>query len=191
MPPEAIGFGILASYGYRRQSSDWRFFVDAALGKGERFGERVMIEVQHYHLSERSARFVIASWWLAEIHIVDHFARVGFPIRIESVHEVGQLLNTMQERRFERFLTGLGGLSPAADKYLWARTEAVKFQLAHLPKRDWKSWTQADCMSGTPDAPRKKKIRSSLLASPSGVSDCDQASQQVGTCARARHNHRR
>jgi hypothetical protein len=95
-----------------------------------------MIEVQDYRLAERSARSVIGSWWLAETHIVDHFARVGFPVRIESLHEVGQLLDTMQEKRFERFLTELGGLSPAdADQYLWALTEAVKFQLAHLPKR--------------------------------------------------------
>ena len=95
-----------------------------------------MIEVEDYRQAERSARSVIASWWLAESHIVDHFARVGFPVRIESVHEVGQLLDTMQEKRFERFLTELGGLSPAdADAYLGALTEAVKFQLAHLPKR--------------------------------------------------------
>jgi hypothetical protein len=95
-----------------------------------------MIEVQDYRVAERSARSVIGSWWLAETHIVDHFARVGFPVRIESAHEVGQLLDTMQEKRFERFLAELGGLSPAdADQYLWALTEAVKFQLAHLPKR--------------------------------------------------------
>jgi len=95
-----------------------------------------MIEIQDYRLSERTARSVITSWWLAETHIVDHFARVGFPVRIESVHEVGQLLDTMQEKRFERFLTELGGLSPEdAEKYLWALTQAVKFQLAHLQKR--------------------------------------------------------
>lgn len=95
-----------------------------------------MIEIQDYRLSERAARSVISSWWLAETHVVDHFARVGFPVRIESIHEVGQLLDTMQEKRFERFLAELGGLSVEdSEKYLWALTEAVRFQLAHLQKR--------------------------------------------------------
>jgi hypothetical protein len=95
-----------------------------------------MIEIQDYRLAERSARSVISSWWLAETHIVDHFARVGFPVRIESVHEVGQLLDTMQEKRFERFLNELGGFSADdTEKYLWALAAAVKFQLAHLQKR--------------------------------------------------------
>src|SRR5262249_39684371 len=81
-------------------------------------------------------RSVIASWWLAETHIVDHFARVGFPVRIDSPHEVGQLLDTMQEHRFERFLKELGGLSAEdADKYIAALTDAVRFQLTHLQKR--------------------------------------------------------
>jgi hypothetical protein len=95
-----------------------------------------MIEIQDYRIAERSARAVISSWWLAETHIVDHFARVGFPVRIESTHEVGQLLDTMQEKRFERFLMELGGLSPEdTDKYVRALAQAVKFQLAHLQKR--------------------------------------------------------
>jgi hypothetical protein len=57
-------------------------------------------------------------------------------VRIESVHEVGQLIDTMQENRFERFLMELGGLSPEHVVVLTrALTEAVKFQVTHLPKR--------------------------------------------------------
>jgi hypothetical protein len=95
-----------------------------------------MIEIQDYRINERLARSVIASWWLAETHQVDHFARSGFPVRIESVHEVGQLIDTMQENRFERFMKELGGLSPEDLAALTqALTEAVKFQVTHLPKR--------------------------------------------------------
>jgi hypothetical protein len=95
-----------------------------------------MIEIQDYRVSERNARSVISNWRLAETHTVDHFARVGFPVRIESTHEVGQLLDTMQENRFERFLAEIGGLSPDdSEKFLWALTASVKFQIAHLQKR--------------------------------------------------------
>jgi hypothetical protein len=95
-----------------------------------------MIEIQDYRFGERLARSVIASWWLAETHQVDHFARSGFPVRIESIHEVGQLLDTMQENRYERFLKELGGLS-ADDVVMLTRAivQAIKFQLAHLPRR--------------------------------------------------------
>jgi len=71
-----------------------------------------MIEVQNYRAAERSARFVMASWCLTEMHIVNHFARVGFPVRIQSVDEVGQLFDTVKERRFQRFLTERAALSP-------------------------------------------------------------------------------
>ena len=95
-----------------------------------------MIEIQDYRVSERAARSVISNWRLAETHTVDHFARVGFPVRIESTHEVGQLLDTMQETRFEPFLGEIGGLSADdGEKLLWALTQSVRFQLAHLQKR--------------------------------------------------------
>lgn len=95
-----------------------------------------MIEVQDYRTAERTARSVIKSWWLAETHIVDHFAKVGFPVRIDSIHEVGQLLDTMQENRYQRFLAELGGLTTDECRILvQALAKAVRFQLAHLPKR--------------------------------------------------------
>jgi len=95
-----------------------------------------MIEIQDYRSSERLARSIISSWWTAETHQVDVFARIGFPVRIESVHEVGQLLDTMQENRYERFLDELGGLSEDDIRLLRAALlRCVLFQRAFLPKR--------------------------------------------------------
>lgn len=95
-----------------------------------------MIEIQDYRSSERLARSVISSWWLAESHQVDVFARIGFPVRIESVHEVGQLLDAMQEKRYERFLNELGGLSETDIQLLkQALLRSVLFQRACLPRR--------------------------------------------------------
>ena len=95
-----------------------------------------MLEISDYRLGEQLGRSTISNWRIAETHLVDHFIRVGFPVRIDSRHEVGQLLDTMQEKRFERFMTELGGLTAAeADSLTDALVSSVKFQVAHLPRR--------------------------------------------------------
>lgn len=96
-----------------------------------------MLEISDYRLGEQLGRSTISNWRIAEAHLVDHFIRVGFPVRIESRHEVGQLLDTMQENRSERFMTELGGLTAAeADSLTDALVSSVKFQIAHLPRRN-------------------------------------------------------
>lgn len=95
-----------------------------------------MLEISDYRLGEQFGRSTISNWRIAETHLVDHFIRVGFPVRIESRHEVGQLLDTMQEKRFGRFMTELGGLTAAeADSLADALVSSVKFQRAQLPRR--------------------------------------------------------
>src|SRR5262245_56401113 len=95
-----------------------------------------MLEISDYRLGEQFGKSTISNWRIAETHLVDHFIRVGFPVRIESRHEVGQLLDTMQEKRFERFMTELGGLTTAdADSLTDALVSSVKFQMANLPRR--------------------------------------------------------
>ncbi len=95
-----------------------------------------MIEIQDYRLSERIARSAIPSWWIAESHQVDVFARIGFPVRIESIHEVGQLIDTMQENRYARFLEEAGGLSEDdLELLVRALVQSVLFQRARLPRR--------------------------------------------------------
>jgi hypothetical protein len=95
-----------------------------------------MIEISDYRLGEQLARSTISNWRIAETHLVDHFIRVGFPVRIESRHEVGQLLDTMQEKRFERFMTELGGLTAIeADSLTDALVSSIQFQIANLPRR--------------------------------------------------------
>jgi len=95
-----------------------------------------MIEIQDYRLNERLARAAIPSWWIAETHHTDIFTRIGFPVRIESIHEVGQLIDTMQENRYARFLTEIGGLSEDDVQLLVrALVDSVLFQRARLPRR--------------------------------------------------------
>jgi hypothetical protein len=95
-----------------------------------------MLEISDYRLGEQLGRSTISNWRIGETHLVDHFIRVGFPVRIESRHEVGQLIDTMQEKRFERFMTELGGLTATeVESFTDALVSSVKFQMAHLPRR--------------------------------------------------------
>ena len=76
------------------------------------------------------------SWRVAQIHNVDIFERVGFPVRITSIRDVGQIVDTMQENRFRSYIDELSGLSE--DEYgVVARAckDAVDFQLSYLPRR--------------------------------------------------------
>ena len=62
------------------------------------------------------------------------FENVGFPIRVSNINDIGQLLDTMQENRFDGYMQELGGLSPFEyDLMLNACYSSVMFQLNYLP----------------------------------------------------------
>ena len=95
-----------------------------------------MLDPQTYRTSEQLAKSLIPSWRVSQIHNVDLFERVGFPVRINSVRELGQIVDTMQENRFERYMAELGGLSDAEySLILGACKDVVRFQLSYLPHR--------------------------------------------------------
>src|SRR6202008_2011563 len=75
-------------------------------------------------------------WWPAQTPNVDHFERSGFPVRITSIGEVGQLLDTMQENRFEKFMRELRGLTEREYALLVeVCRDALLVQLTYLPYR--------------------------------------------------------
>lgn len=95
-----------------------------------------MLDPQTYRASEHLAKSVVPHWRIAQTHNLDHFERVGFPVRITSVRELGQVIDTMQENRFSAYMAELGGLT--AQEYgtiLGACCDAVRFQLTYLPHR--------------------------------------------------------
>ena len=55
-----------------------------------------MLEPEIYRISERLAKAQMPTWRLAQTHAVDHFEKTGFPVRVSSLREVGQLLDTPQ-----------------------------------------------------------------------------------------------
>jgi SAM-dependent methyltransferase len=80
---------------------------------------------------------LLSSWRVAEAHNLDTFVRVGFPVRIESEREVGQLLDSMHEGRFELFLREFDGLQASdMDLLVDALVEFVRFQGHCLPWRN-------------------------------------------------------
>ena len=76
-------------------------------------------------------------WRLAQTDNLDHFERARFPVRIGSVRELGPIVDTMQEKRFAKYVSELGGLSDAEyDMTLAACRDAVLFQMTFLPHRE-------------------------------------------------------
>lgn len=69
-----------------------------------------MIDGHTYRLSEALARRQIHSWELAQIHHVA-FEHQAFPRNIQSAQDLTQILNIMQENRFDGYVLEWNGLS--------------------------------------------------------------------------------
>jgi hypothetical protein len=96
-----------------------------------------MLDPQTYRASELLAKSMIPHWRIAQTHNLDHFERAGFPVRISSIRELGPIIDTMQERRFAKYVSELGGLSDTEYEItLAACCDAVLFQMTYLPHRE-------------------------------------------------------
>src|ERR1700722_17074103 len=72
----------------------------------------------------------------ARAHVVEHFENIGFPVRINSIQEVGPILNTMQENRFNLYMQEMGGLTELEfDMFINACRRHMDFQRKFLPFR--------------------------------------------------------
>ena len=95
-----------------------------------------MLEPETYRISERLAKAQLPTWRLAQTHAVEHFEKTGFPVRVSSMGEVGQLLDTMQENRFDGYMGELGGLTENEYALLIrACRDVVLFQLTYFSNR--------------------------------------------------------
>src|SRR6266536_2891276 len=95
-----------------------------------------MLDPNTYRSSERLAKARMSTWRFAQTHNLDHFEKVGFPVRVDSFQEIGPLLDSMQENRFDKYMRELGGLTGQEyDLVSEACRQAVLFQLAYFPSR--------------------------------------------------------
>jgi hypothetical protein len=74
----------------------------------ERFS---MLDAAAYRAYEIAGKRAIASWRLSKINDPYVFQNVGFPVRTESVLDVAQILDTMQEDCFDYYMGEIGGLT--------------------------------------------------------------------------------
>ncbi|MDD4951390.1 MAG: hypothetical protein PHV85_02455 [Desulfovibrionaceae bacterium] len=93
-----------------------------------------MLDTIAYRQFETLAKAALPNWQIAQRHNLDHFEKTGFPVRISSLGETRQLIDTMQEDGFEKYRDDLGGLGPKdLELLVGACADLVGFQLIHYP----------------------------------------------------------
>jgi hypothetical protein len=70
-----------------------------------------MIDAAAYRANETNAKRAIASWRLSNINDPYIFQNQGFPVRADSCLDLAQILDTMQEGRFDYYMKELGGFT--------------------------------------------------------------------------------
>ncbi len=70
-----------------------------------------MLDAVTYRANETAAKQAIASWRIANINDPYIFQNQGFPVRTDSFLDLGQILDTMQEARFDYYMRELGGMT--------------------------------------------------------------------------------
>ena len=95
-----------------------------------------MLEPRVYRLVELLAKSQLPSWLVSQPHNLDHFERSAFPVKVETVAEVGQLLDTMQEGRFDGYMNELGGIADVEySSIVAACVELAQLQISYFPNR--------------------------------------------------------
>lgn len=95
-----------------------------------------MLDIPTYRLCEKLSKANLPSWRIAQTHNVDHFMRVGFPVRMDTLNELTQLLDTMQENRFDDYMRELGGFTKNdLELFLKACRDILDFQMTFFSHR--------------------------------------------------------
>src|SRR4051812_42371923 len=70
-----------------------------------------MLDAIAYRASETNAKRAIADWRFSNVHDPYVFQNQGFPVRADSFLDLAQILDTMQEGRFDYYMKELGGFT--------------------------------------------------------------------------------
>ncbi len=70
-----------------------------------------MLDAAAYRANETNAKRAIADWRLSNINDPYVFQNQGFPVRADSFLDLAQILDTMQEGRFDYYMKELGGFT--------------------------------------------------------------------------------
>jgi hypothetical protein len=94
-----------------------------------------MLDVQVYRQGEQQAITSLPKWQYRQRHNLDVFEKVGFPVRVDNIMQIRQIIDSMQEDRFDVFMHEIGGLTEQEFKlFLSACKRMVDFQLRFFPQ---------------------------------------------------------
>jgi hypothetical protein len=79
-----------------------------------------MLDASAYRSNETNAKRAIADWRLSNINDPYIFQNQGFPVRVDSFLDLAQILDTMQEDRFDYYIKEVGGFTEE-DKALFVK----------------------------------------------------------------------
>ncbi len=97
-----------------------------------------MIDGHTYRISQEIARRAIHTWELAQIHHVA-FEHQAFPRGIPSIQDLTQIMNIMQENRFDAYCREWGGLTEEEiDLLVDALVDYAKMCLSTFPSKNVK-----------------------------------------------------
>lgn len=127
--PDPIGGPIAeADFGPNCRKG-WSKLASFAMGAKEKWavgspieaGARIsMLDASAYRSNETNAKRAIADWRLSNINDPYIFQNQGFPVRVDSFLDLAQILDTMQEDRFDFYIKEIGGFTEE-DKELFVK----------------------------------------------------------------------
>jgi len=87
-----------------------------------------MLDANAYRASESNAKRVIADWRFSNVHDPYIFQNQGFPVRADSFLDLAQILDTMQEGRFDFYMKEIGGFTDEdTDVFVDACVDYINF----------------------------------------------------------------
>lgn len=95
-----------------------------------------MLDVPAYRAAESAAKATLPSWRAMQMHHLGAFQAVGFPVRVESLTELGMLLDTMQEDRAAFYRREIGAMTgDECEMLASAQRDQAEFAGAFFPDR--------------------------------------------------------
>src|SRR5205807_1476998 len=96
---------------------------------------RHMLDSAAYRVSETNAKRAIADWRFSNINDPHIFQNQGFPVRADSFLDLAQILDTMQEGRFDFYMNEVGGFTDEdASSFVRACLDYIDFYRSFFQK---------------------------------------------------------
>ena len=93
-----------------------------------------MIDINLYRENENIAKREVEKWQVSARHNIDNFEKTGFPVRVNNIAQLRQLLDTMSEGLFDSYMQEIEGLTKSElELLLNAIKNIIQFQYIYFP----------------------------------------------------------